>query len=109
MQQSWKARKMVPGKDTLSTMALHYGISDVAIRDIILQLGVEVFREDGFRGTLEMVVTQEASSGQTRNRNRKVIGWSDGQPGVNISTTKLTKQAIMTVARWKIEHQDAAA
>ncbi len=88
-QQSWKARKMIPGKDTISVMALHYGLKPSKVRDIIKTAGADVIREDGYQGGLVAI-----SSGKTRT-----VGWSDGQ-AVDPATTKLTRSAIKAVARW---------
>lgn len=100
MAQSWKARQMVPGKDNISTMALHYGLKSTDVQQVCREAGVDLVREDGFRGTLAMVDSKVTLAGQPRNRNRKVLGWSDGQVGVNPETTKLTRSAITSVARW---------
>lgn len=96
MEQSWKARKMVAGQDTLSVMAMHYGLEPRVVRDVVMQAGVEVIREDGFTGTLIMVTSRAAK--------RKVIGWSDGQEGIDPDTTKLTEVAIKTISLWKHEN-----
>lgn len=96
MEESWKARKMVPGEDTLSIMAMHYGLKPNVVRDVVKQAGVEVIREDGFTGTLTMVTSRVAK--------RRVIGWSDGQEGVDPDTTKLTEVAIKTISLWKHEN-----
>lgn len=106
MQRSWKARKMIPGRDTLDTMAMHYGITTVAIRNILFNAGADLIREDGFRGQLKMVAPQETS---LRSRPRKVLGWSDGQVGIDTDTTKLTRSAIDAVVQWKIQNEDTAA
>lgn len=101
MSDSWKARKMVPGKDTISTMALHYGTTPATLREVIKQAGVEVIREDGFKGALATVKSVSHKS--------RVIGWSDGVPGVDSSTTKLTRAAISAVVQWKIEQSETTA
>lgn len=87
-QQSWKARQMVPGQDTISIMAMHYGFKPSQVRDIIKAAGVEVIREDGFKGQLVSV------------KGSRTPGWSDGQVGVDPATTKLTRPAIKAVADW---------
>lgn len=104
MVQSWKARQMVPGKDTISVMAKHYGLKPSKVRDIVKEAGVQVIREDGFRGTLVMVTVDEAVIGQPKLRKTRLAGWSDGTVGIDPATTKLTKPAIMAVARWKHEN-----
>lgn len=104
MEQSWKARQMVPGKDTISVMAKHYGLRPSVVRDIVKTAGVQVIREDGFRGTLTMVIVDEAVIGQSKLRKTRLAGWSDGKVGINPATTKLTRPAIMAVARWKHEN-----
>jgi hypothetical protein len=106
MTVTWKARKMVPGKDTLAVMAMHYGISTGTITEIVLEAGADVIREDGFRGSVTMVDTKSRLDGTLRSRNRKVAGWSDGQVGVNPETTKLTRTAIRAVVSWKFKHDD---
>jgi len=100
-QQSWLARQMKPRKDNIATMALHYGLTPTDIQNVVLEAGAELVREDGFVGKLEMVVSKITLSGEPRNRSRKVIGWSDGEAGVNSETTKLTRDAITAVAKWK--------
>ena len=106
MAKSWQARQMVPGKDTLSTMAMHYGITHGTIIEVVRQADVQVIREDGFLGFLGLVDTKARLDGTLRNRNRKVAGWSDGQVGVNPETTKLTRPAIIAVAQWKFQQDD---
>jgi hypothetical protein len=95
MTASWVARKMIPGRDTVSVMAMHYGLRPNQVRDVIKEAGVEVIREDGFKGTLV--------------KKSRGTAWSDGQVGFDPETTKLTRTAIMTVARWKIEKDTVAA
>jgi hypothetical protein len=106
MTVTWQARKMVPGKDTLAVMAMHYGISTGTIIEVVLEAGADVIREDGFHGFVAMVDTKSRLDGTLRNRHRKVAGWSDGQVGVNPETTKLTRTAIRAVASWKFKHDD---
>lgn len=84
---------MVPGRDTLSTMALHYGITHSEIRQIVENAGVPVIREDGFRGTITPV--------RNGHVGRPRLGWSDGRVGVDVETTRLTKLAIREVSLWK--------
>ncbi len=103
-QQSWKARKMVPGRDTISTMAMHYGLKPSQIRDIIMSAKSPLLREDGYRGALVMVDNRSGVG----VRKTKVIGWGDGQEGVNPDTTKLTKSAILAVAHWRLQIDSAA-
>lgn len=105
-QTSFKARQMVPGQDNVSTMALHYGLRPTDILHICREAGVLLIREDGFKGLVVEVATKTTLAGEPRNRNRKVLGWSDAQAGVNPDTTKLTRPAIMAVARWKHENTD---
>jgi hypothetical protein len=93
VETSFKARQMVPGKDTLSVMAMHYGLKPSTVRDIIKSANVPVIREDGFKGEIIMVSYAPGK--------RKVLGWSDGQVGIDPDKTKLTKPAIMAVAHWK--------
>lgn len=95
MSDSWKARKMVPGKDTINTMALHYGTTPATLREVIRKAKAEVIREDGFQGTFTLV--------------KKATVWSDGQVGVDLATTKLTKAAILAVVQWKISLDEEAA
>lgn len=91
MESTWKARQMVAGKDTIRIMAEHYGLKPSAVRDIVKQAGVELIREDGFRGPL----VRKGSSYE----------WSDGLR-VDLETTKLTKAAILAVAQWKFQHDE---
>lgn len=110
MSESWKARKMVPGKDTISTMALHYGTNTSTLIEAIRASEAEVIRADGHQGSLALVGTKQRLDGTERNRNRKVLGWADGQIGVDPNTTKLTKAAIFAVVAWKVaQSQDVAA
>jgi hypothetical protein len=90
---------MQPGHDTVDVMATHYGVTPAAVRDAIKSAGAEVIREDGYRGTLAMVAAGESGK-------KKIVGWSDGQAGFDPTTTKLTKSAILAVARWKIQQQE---
>ena len=106
MAQSWMARQMVPGKDNLSTMAMHYGIGTGTIIEVIRDSGAGVIRADGHKGSLILVGSKERLDGTLRNRNRKVTGWDDGQIGVDPATTILTRPAILAVADWKIEQQE---
>ena len=112
MVKSWKARKMVPGKDTLSIMAMHYGLSPSKARDIIISAGVKVIREDGFKGKLLVFGKRNVSaivvglSPRLMNQ-RRVTGWEDGLIGVELATTKLTRPAIRAVAQWKFLQDDA--
>jgi len=105
--KTWKARKMVPSKDTISVMALHYGLRPSKVRDIIKSAGVKVIREDGFKGKL-------VNLGGKRNAivvglspqlmgQKFIAGWEDGRIGVDPATTRLTKAAIMAVAFWKFQ------
>lgn len=101
---------MVPGRDTVSVMALHYGLKPSLVRDIIKQAGVPVIRgTDGHRGTLVNLTTMMISQaeGEVTSRLRSVV-WDDAQP-FDPETTKLTRAAIMTVARWKIENSETTA
>ncbi|HEY6020510.1 MAG TPA: hypothetical protein VIY48_11675 [Candidatus Paceibacterota bacterium] len=100
MSESWTARKMVPGKDTISVMAMHYGFKPSVVRDVIRAAGVKVIREDGFKGYLHMKTVSGSSVGKPGVRRTKVITWSDGSLGVDPATTKLTKEAIKAVAFW---------
>lgn len=100
MTQSWKARPMIPGRDTISIMALHYNLAPTKVKEVIRRAAVEVIREDGFRGTVTLVEPYNPGGGYNGRRSRKVVGWSDGEVGVNPATTKLTKAAIMAVSRW---------
>jgi hypothetical protein len=86
--QSFKARQMVPGKDTISVIAMHYGFTPSHVRDIIMKAGARVTREDGFTGTL------------LKAKTFKFAVWSDGRVGVNPAKTKLTRQAIKAVSQW---------
>lgn len=106
METSFKARQMVPGRDTLSTMAMHYGISNTTIMEVVREASADVIRADGFHGFLNLVSTNQRLDGTPRNRNRKVLGWSDGEVGVNPETTKLTRTAIRAVAAWKWRQDD---
>jgi hypothetical protein len=72
-QQIWTARKMVPGKDTLSVMAMHYGITTSTIIEVVRTADADVIREDGFHGFLAAV--------KNGLRGRPKLGWSDGQVG----------------------------
>lgn len=96
--QSIKARKTVPGRDTISVIASRYGLTPRRVRDIIRVAGAEVVREDGFRGKL--VGVKDGHVGRPK------LGWSDGQVGVDPATTKLTRAAIRAVATWKISKMD---
>jgi hypothetical protein len=91
MTQTFKARQMVPSRDTIAVMALHYGLKPSIVRDVIKRAGAKLIREDGFRGTLVSI------PGASRVR------WSDGVEGVDPKTTKLTRKAITAVSRWKFE------
>ena len=105
-QQSWKARKMQPGHDTISTMAMHYGLKPKQVGNIIKTAGVDVIRQDGFRGKLVMIRDVDMDG----KRMSPVLGWSDGEPAVDFETTRLTKAAISAVAHWKIaSSEDSAA
>lgn len=101
MVKSWKARKMVPGKDTIGVMAVHYGLSPSTVIRVIKSAKAEVIREDGFRGVIRMV-NRAAGSGTSWLTN----GWSDGKFGVDPNTTRLTKSSIMAVSQWA--HQNSA-
>lgn len=103
MPVAWKARKMVSGKDTIAVMAMHYGLRPSKVRDIIREAGAKVIREDGYKSKLVMVES-EVRSLMLGARRTKVVGWEDGSAGVDPSTTKLTKPAIMAVALWKHQH-----
>lgn len=105
MVSSFKARQMVPGKDTIGVMAMHYGLKPSQVRDIIMQAGVQVIREDGFKSALATAKKQIVPGA----RKTSVVVWSDGVEGVDPATTKLTKEAIMTVAKWKHEHDEDVA
>lgn len=105
MSESWKARKMVPGKDTISTMALHYGTNSGTLIEVIRVSGADVIRDDGYKGPLVRVHSRAKLDGTLRNRNRNVLGWGDGKVGVNPAFTLLTTAAIRAVAQWKIEQQ----
>lgn len=108
MEQSWKARPMVPGKDTLSVMAMHYGLTPKTIVEVVRESGADVIRVDGFRGNLTLVGTRERLDGTPRNRSRKVLGWSDGLAGAtDPSTIKLTRAAIREISRWAVAQQAA--
>jgi len=103
-QTSFKARQMVAGRDNVSTMALHYSLKPTDILRACREAGVPLIREDGFRGLVVEVATKTTLAGTPRNRNRNVLGWSDGQVGVNPDTTKLTRLAIFTIARWAFQN-----
>lgn len=94
MTQSFKARQMVPSKDTIAVMALHYGLKPSTVRDVIKRARVKLIREDGFKGTLVSI------PGASR------VKWSDGVEGVDPKTTKLTRPAINAVAKWKFEQSE---
>jgi hypothetical protein len=100
MTQSFMARKMVPGKDTIKVMALHYGLKPSVVRDVIRKAGVKVIREDGYRSKLVFADTRNAVVSSRTLRPSKVVGWEDGELGVDPETTRLTKAAIMAVAHW---------
>lgn len=104
-QPMFKARKMIPGKDTISVMAMHYGLKPSKVRDIIKQAGAEVIREDGHRGRLVNLTTSMVSdaSGQVTSKIRSVV-WDDCQ-SVDPMTTKLTRQSIMAVADWVLSNK----
>lgn len=106
MSESWKARKMVPGRDTIRVMATHYGLKPSDVRDIIRKAGAKVIREDGFRGYLHMTTVSGVRVGKPEVKRSKVIAWSDGSLGVDADTTKLTKEAIMAVATWAMNKTD---
>lgn len=95
MSESWKARKMVPGKDSIATMALHYGTTPATLREVIRKAGAEVIRDDGLKLTFVLA--------------KKATVWSDGQVGINLATTALTKAAISAVVQWKISLDEEAA
>lgn len=103
MTQTFRARQMVPRKDTISVMALHYGLKPSDVRDIIRAAGAPVIREDGFKGYLHMTTVSGLRVGKPEAKRSKVFAWSDGMLGVNPDTTKLTRKAILAVARWKFE------
>lgn len=92
MSQSWKARKMVPGKDSIATMALHYGTTPATLREVIRKAGSKVIRDDGFKGTFVLV--------------KKATVWSDGRVGIDLATTTLTREAITAVVLWKIQQDE---
>jgi hypothetical protein len=95
VSESWKARKMVPGKDTIATMALHYGTTPATLREVIRKAGAEVIRDDGLKLTFVLA--------------KKTTVWSDGRVGVDLATTALTKAAISAVVQWKISLDEEAA
>ena len=106
MTQSFKARQMVPGKDTIRVMATHYGLKPSVVRDIIMKAGVKVVREDGFRGKLADLSRGDfvvAGLSPRLMSMKKIVGWEDGTIGVDPLTTKLTRKAITAVALWKFQ------
>lgn len=102
MVQSFKARQMQPGHDTISVMAMHYGFKPSKVTDIIKQAGAEVIREDGFRSKLLGAMVSKEGKGKVR-----AIVWTDGVIGVNPDKTRLTKDAIKAVSLWAFRQQQA--
>jgi hypothetical protein len=100
MTESWTARKMVAGKDTVRVMATHYGLKPSTVLEIIKAAEAPLFREDGYRGYLHTKTLSGEAAGKPSVKRTTVMMWSDGTVGVDPLTTKLTKAAIRAVALW---------
>lgn len=95
---SWKARQMVPGKDTIRVIATHYGLKPSQVVDIARKASAPLIREDGFESRIHLQRTRGAVVGRPWRHMVSTPAWSDGSLGVDPMTTKITRPAINAVA-----------